>query len=75
MLNKLRQFWSNLRASLWFTPGLMITAIAVALALIEIDSTVEREWLIRFPRIFGLGADGSRGMLTVDTRIVFEPII
>lgn len=50
---------------MWFIPGLMITvSIAVALALIEIDSSVKREWLIRFPRLFGLGADGSRGMLT-----------
>ncbi len=65
MLNSIRQFWYDLRASLWFVPGLMIAAsIAVALALIEVDSTMKPDWLADFPRVFGLGADGSRGMLT-----------
>lgn len=46
-------------------PGLMIAvSIALAVVLIEIDSRVKTEWLENFPRIFGLGADGSRGMLT-----------
>ena len=65
MVNKLKQFLANLRASLWFVPGVMIVAsIALALALIEVDSSVKRDWLIKYPRLFGLGADGSRGMLT-----------
>jgi len=65
MINKIKQFLANLRASLWFVPGVMIVAsIALALALIEVDSSVEREWLVEYPRLFGLGADGSRGMLT-----------
>lgn len=65
MLHKLGQFWSNLRASLWFIPGVMIVAsISAALLLIEIDTRIKFEWLASFPRLFGLGADGSRGMLT-----------
>lgn len=65
MLNKIKQFGISLRASLWFVPGLMIgVSIALALLLIEIDSRVKPEWLENFPRLFGLGADGSRGMLT-----------
>ncbi len=65
MLNRITQFWYDLRASLWMVPGLMIVAsIATALALIEIDSTIKADWLDAFPRVFGLGADGSRGMLT-----------
>lgn len=64
-MNKIKLFWTNLQASLWFLPGIMlIITIALALALIEIDSNVKTEWLIKYPRLFGLGADGSRGMLS-----------
>ncbi len=64
-MNKLKQFLADLRASLWFVPGVMIFfSIALALGLIEIDSRVQPEWFANFPRLFGLGADGSRGMLT-----------
>lgn len=64
-MQKIRQFLITLRSSLWFIPGLMIFAsIFLAIVLIEIDSNIKREWLVAYPRIFGLGADGSRGMLT-----------
>lgn len=64
-MNNIKLFLVNLRASLWFVPGLMIAVlIGLAILLIEIDSRVKREWLENFPRFFGLGADGSRGMLT-----------
>ena len=65
MITKLKQILSDLRASLWFVPGVMIiVSVALALGLIEVDSTVKAEWLADYPRLFGLGADGSRGMLT-----------
>ena len=64
-MNNLKQFLADLRASLWFVPVVMIVfSVALAIGLIEIDSRVEAEWLGEFPRLFGLGADGSRGMLT-----------
>lgn len=64
-MNRIKQLWNNLRASLWFVPGLMIAfSIIFALMLIEVDSRVKTEWLENYPRLFGLGADGSRGMLT-----------
>ncbi len=64
-MQKIRQFLINLRSSLWFVPGLMIIgSIILAFLLITIDSNIKREWLIAYPRIFGLGSDGSRGMLT-----------
>lgn len=64
-MNSIRQFLISLRSSLWFVPGLMIGgSIILAIVLIELDSRVSRELLIEYPRIFGLGADGSRGMLT-----------
>lgn len=64
MINRLKQILSDLRASLWFVPGILITvSIALALVLIEVDSNIKLEWLENYPRLFGLGADGSRGML------------
>jgi uncharacterized membrane protein len=64
-MQKLRNFWFALRSSLWFVPGLMIVgSIGLALILIDTETMVKREWLLEYPRLFGLGADGSRGMLT-----------
>jgi uncharacterized membrane protein len=39
-------------------------SILLALTLIEIDARMKLDFLSDFPRLFGLGADGSRGMLT-----------
>ncbi len=62
---KLKQLWSNLRSSLWFVPGLFVLgSIAAAFALIEVDSSIGREMLVKYPRLFGASAAGSRGMLT-----------
>ena len=64
-MNKVKIFWENLQASLWFVPGLMLVGtIIAALFLIDVDSSVKSEWLLKYPRLFGLGADGSRGMLS-----------
>ena len=64
-MQTIRQFLITLRSSLWFIPGLMIfVSIVLAVVLIEIEPIVNDELLRRFPRVFGLGADGSRGMLT-----------
>lgn len=43
---------------------MLFSSIVLALTLIEVDSRIGYEWQSAFPRIFGLGADGSRGMLT-----------
>ncbi len=65
MMNRLVNFWANLRASLWLVPSTMIAAsLALALILIEIDTRTGSERLTDYPLLFGLGADGSRGMLT-----------
>ena len=64
-MNKIKLLWTNLRASLWFLPGLMLFAtIVLSVILIDVDSSIKNEWLIKYPRLFGLGADGSRGMLS-----------
>jgi uncharacterized membrane protein len=64
-MNKLKRLWSNLRASFWFVPSLIVGgSIALAMALIEADSTGSHRWLARWPRLFGAGAEGARGMLS-----------
>lgn len=64
-MNKLNQFWTTLRGSLWFVPGVIIfISIALALVLVEADSRFGGGWQDDYPLVFGLGADGARGMLT-----------
>ena len=64
-MNKLKWFWGNLQASFWFLPSLIVVgSIAIAIALIEADSTGSREWLDRWPHLFGASAAGARGMLS-----------
>ena len=64
-MNRLKRFWSDLRASLWFLPSLIVAvSIALAVALIEAESAESKQWLARWPRLFGAGAAGARGMLS-----------
>lgn len=64
-MNRLKRFWSDLRASLWFVPSLIVAvSIALAVALIGADSAESKQWLASWPRLFGAGAAGARGMLS-----------
>ena len=46
-------------------PTLIVTgSIVLAVALITVDSTGSEQWLARWPGLFGVGADGARGMLS-----------
>jgi uncharacterized membrane protein len=64
-MNKLRQLWRNLRTSFWFIPSLMVTlSIAFAAVLIETDSAGSDRWLGQWPRLFGVGPEGARQMLS-----------
>ncbi|MBW6493493.1 MAG: DUF2254 domain-containing protein [Burkholderiaceae bacterium] len=64
-MNKLRQQWSNLRSTFWFLPFLIIMAsIVYAVVLIQIDYSGGDLWLAQWPRVFGVGADGARDMLS-----------
>ena len=64
-MNRLKQLWGILRSSFWFVPSLIVTvSIVLAVALIGVDFTVSEQWLARWPRLFGVGADGARGMLS-----------
>ncbi len=68
MTNRLTSFWIGLRTSLWFVPGLMIaSSIGLSLLLVEVEGRgdmIGSDWTSRYPLLFGVGVDGSRGMLT-----------
>lgn len=62
---KLRQFVINLRSSFWFVPSLtLLGSIILAVTLIEADTAGSDRWLAQWPRLFGVGAEGSRQMLS-----------
>lgn len=62
---RLRAILIELRSSLWFLPALIVFgSCALAIVLIELDSRLSLELLRDFPRLFGAGAEGSRGMLS-----------
>lgn len=64
-MNKLKQIWSNLRSSFWFLPSLIVAvSIALAEALIELDSNGLERWIARWPSLFGVNAEGARGILS-----------
>jgi uncharacterized membrane protein len=65
-VNKLRERWEDLRPSLWFVPMLMVMmAVLLAVGLIALDPLSSRQHLTeRWPRLFGAGAAGARGLLS-----------
>lgn len=64
-MNRIRRTLSSLRASFWFTPTLIVAgSAALALGLIEAGSIELHPWMARWPRLFGAGAAGARGMLS-----------
>ncbi len=63
-MNAIKRLWDGLRTSFWFFPMLIVTAsIVLAVGLIAAHSKGSGQWLERWPRLFGAGADGARGML------------
>ena len=64
-MNRLKQLWSGLRSTFWFLPFLIVlTSIVYAVVLIKIDYAGGDRWLAQWPRVFGVGADGARDMLS-----------
>lgn len=63
-MNRALAVWLALRSSLWFVPALLVTAsVGLALALVEAQPFVHQDLAARWPRLFGAGAEGARGML------------
>ena len=63
-MTRLRSFWIDLRASLWFVPSLIVLGSMVAAVLMtETDGRVGLELVKRWPRLFGASADASRAIL------------
>ncbi len=64
-MNKLIQFWGDLRSSFWLVPSLMVAgSIALAMVLIEADLAGSDQWLSEWPRLFGVGEEGARLILS-----------
>ena len=64
-MNRLKQKWSDLRSTFWFLPFLIVLcSIVYAIALIRTDYAGGNRWLAQWPRIFGVGAEGARDMLS-----------
>ena len=64
-MNRLKWFWGHLRGSFWLVPSLIVAfSAALAKALLEADSTGITRWMAGWPRLFGAGAAGARGMLS-----------
>ncbi|MGA7965174.1 MAG: DUF2254 domain-containing protein [Gammaproteobacteria bacterium] len=62
---RLKQTWINLRSSFWFLPSLIVVfCMSFAAAIIETDSAGSDRWLAHWPRLFGVGPEGARDMLS-----------
>lgn len=60
-----RELWLKARYSFWFVPAnFVLAAVVLAVVLIEADSWFSPDTFKYLPRLFGSGADGSRGLLT-----------
>lgn len=63
-MKNLKPLWGDLRASFWLVPSLIVAfSTVLAAGLIEVDSSGSRDWMADWPRLFGAGAVGARGML------------
>jgi uncharacterized membrane protein len=64
-MGKLKQFWADLRSSLWFLPLLIVAGmVALAFGLIELDQSVHRRLISAWPRFFADDPEGARAMLS-----------
>lgn len=64
-MSRLRALWWRIRGGLWFFPSLVVVgASALAIALVEASAVLDLSLQERMPRLFGVGAEGSRSMLS-----------
>ena len=63
--HRVRGQWASLTSSLWFIPSAMVgVSVLLALLLVELSAQIGARALAEFPRVFGAGAAGARGMLS-----------
>lgn len=64
-MNRLKHLWSKTRSNFWFVPAsIVVGSIVLAMGLIAADTAGSGEWQANWPRWFGAGAAGARGMLS-----------
>ncbi len=64
-MSELKILWINLRSSFWLLPSLIVmVSIILAVVLVEADSAVSDQWLAQWPKLFGVGAEGARGIMS-----------
>ena len=62
---RFKQIWLDLRSSFWFLPSLIVVfSMVFAAAMIETDSAGSDRWMAHWPRLFGVGPEGAREMLS-----------
>lgn len=63
-MRRLRVLLLALRESFWLIPAVaLVLAVALGIALVEVDSGLEFRFAERWPRLFGAAAEGTRGTL------------
>ena len=64
-MSRLRSLWWRIRGGLWFLPSLCVAAAsALAVALVEASALLDLGLQERMPRVFGVGAEGARSLLS-----------
>jgi uncharacterized membrane protein len=64
-MRRLREFLLGVRESFWFIPSVALAlAVALGVALVELDAALSITLGERWPRLFGAGAEGARGTLS-----------
>lgn len=62
---RLRELLLAVKDSFWFIPSAgLLAAVLLGIALIEVEAAVDVQLAERWPRLFGSGAEGARGMLS-----------
>lgn len=63
-MKRLRQIGWAIGATFWFVPGLIVVFhIGLAIVAIRVHDWIPQSVLLAWPRLFGVGAQGARGLL------------